>query len=1116
MSKRKDQLDSLAARSRFWIADELHVQPDRLIVVRGNDEIRLEKRMMEVLVLLAENSGETITKERLLIKVWGSTVYGDSPVNKTVSLLRKLIKDDARQPRFIETIVKVGFKMIAPVTLPEDYRRMPAAPWTKGSPYVGLAAYDAAHKDVYCGRDQTVADLLRAMRNQIDNQRRFVMVVGASGCGKTSLLRAGAIPLVTKPDGFDGLRAISVATCDLASVPVGDPLTALAESLAGWTIKLSGTSESWPVFPPMTTAQLGSMLAEDPESIDSFVSEAFRRHSDAELSNKPHAHLLLIVDHAEALVGTADRHPDALAGFSRVLNGLCASERVLVVMVARGDFYLKLMEALPALADYKSGDGHLDVMAPRRGEITEIIRTPAWKADLTFETDPDSRDRLDDVLRDAATSQPDALPLLQHTLDILYESGKEQRLLTFAAYRAVGGLEGAIAHRAEEVFTALPEAPRNSLGEVLSRLTLPQTDNDAISACRSFADDLGRDACALVDAFVDARLLVADSADGRSTIGLVHEALLRRWPRAQEWIKENRRLLIAKARLQEGAKRWDNEGRNDDQLLNDGRQLEDAREAAKRFEADILDRDKEFILHSENQAIRKKKIKRTVIFILATTTLISLIMSSGLLITLQESRKSNKRAQESSDLVFRISDDLQKTGNGEALKSISDATLATMIISDESLKNADDLVNHSRVQTLKGSILFNRRKKKEALNAFILAHSAAKKAVALDPESSRAHVQAGRSAYWMGHYHYDETNYSAARVFWEEYRQENEILHNMEPTKYEWIVELSYAFDNLGSLSERVSDPASAIKNYRKSIELKNTALSLNPRNEELQYETIVTHSKIANILVVTGKLKEADYEYAKAIRDLDAIISRNESANEWKKQLSNLLQIKSRLSVLLGNLDASETEINRSIELLSEIIRQNPSHADWRQYLIMSNYDAAEVLRLKNDPRSRYHLDQVEHLAASYRNKEGLNFQLKRTLASARITRAIIDNSASSDAQLEIGISELRLLFQQRPDDIHTAIALAKGMIARGDRHSLRGESEDSAALWREAKTALDLLGQRGSDPRVAGVWTIASERIGEYQLSQGKRIFLTEINYRHPDFVASPRHSSTTTFSR
>jgi DNA-binding winged helix-turn-helix (wHTH) protein len=102
--------DDASSGPYFWIGD-LRVQPDRLLVIRGEEEIKLERRMMEVLVFLAEHAGETISGERLLIEIWGNTVPGDEMILKTISVLRKLIGDDARNPRYIKTVHGAGYSI---------------------------------------------------------------------------------------------------------------------------------------------------------------------------------------------------------------------------------------------------------------------------------------------------------------------------------------------------------------------------------------------------------------------------------------------------------------------------------------------------------------------------------------------------------------------------------------------------------------------------------------------------------------------------------------------------------------------------------------------------------------------------------------------------------------------------------------------------------------------------------------------------------------------------------------------------------------------------------------------------------------------------------------------
>jgi DNA-binding winged helix-turn-helix (wHTH) protein len=110
-------------RSQFRVGDLL-VVPGRLIVVCDGQEIKLEPRWMQVLVMLAEHAGETLSTKRLLIEVWGSTVYDDSPVLKAISRLRMSIGDDSRNPRYIETVSKTGYRLIALVSFPQTWGRI--------------------------------------------------------------------------------------------------------------------------------------------------------------------------------------------------------------------------------------------------------------------------------------------------------------------------------------------------------------------------------------------------------------------------------------------------------------------------------------------------------------------------------------------------------------------------------------------------------------------------------------------------------------------------------------------------------------------------------------------------------------------------------------------------------------------------------------------------------------------------------------------------------------------------------------------------------------------------------------------------------------------------------
>jgi hypothetical protein len=166
-------------------------------------------------------------------------------------------------------------------------------------------------------------------------------------------------------------------------------------------------------------------------------------------------------------------------------------------------------------------------------------------------------------------------------LDALYETGRERRLLSFAAYRALGGLEGAIARRADEVLDALPPDIQDALPAVLRRLTTVRLRDEAITTRPATHSDVAESPkqLALVNALIAARLLVSDeNAEGAAVVRVAHEALLSHWPRARDILNASRNFLETRARVQTDARRWYTENRNPELLLPAGKRLAEGEE----------------------------------------------------------------------------------------------------------------------------------------------------------------------------------------------------------------------------------------------------------------------------------------------------------------------------------------------------------------------------------------------------------------------------------------------------------------------------------------------------------------------------------------------------------
>ena len=220
-------------------------------------------------------------------------------------------------------------------------------------------------------------------------------------------------------------------------------------------------------------------------------------------------------------------------------------------------------------------------------ELAQIIREPAREAALTFETDSENGARLDDVLLAATRDDPAVLPLLEFTLDKLYDKRDPQGRLTHAGYRELNGVEGALALTAEQEFAALGDDARIAFGPVFGALVnLADVQQQERPVRRQTGTaELSRTtgSSALVDSFARARLLVLDrDAGGQQSVSVVHEALFSHWGRLKEWITENRDLLRVRGRVEQAAARWDSEGRPRDLLLPDGRLMAEAQDLLRR------------------------------------------------------------------------------------------------------------------------------------------------------------------------------------------------------------------------------------------------------------------------------------------------------------------------------------------------------------------------------------------------------------------------------------------------------------------------------------------------------------------------------------------------------
>lgn len=396
-------------------------------------------------------------------------------------------------------------------------------------PYVGLAAFQPEDAERYFGRERTIDELVATLE-----QHRLVVVFGASGSGKSSLLRAGLLHRA-RVGGLPGGQA----WLTVLFTPGPHPLQECAVHLAGLVGTLAGS--------------MHAELAADPRGLHLLAQQA--------LANQPPAaELLIVVDQFEEVFTLCQDDQERSQFITAVMAAVrAANSRARVVLGVRADFYPHCTEHPDLLEALRQAQVPVGPMTT--DELRRAIIQPATRTGHTVEGA-----LLAAVVADAS-ARPGVLPLVSHAL---LETWRRRRgnALTLAGYELAGGIQGALTQTAEAVYGALDPAQQLLAKEIFQRLIAPgEGTEDTKRRVTRDEFDADHNTAAVLDTLARARLLTL----GSETVELTHEALIRSWPRLREWINEDRELLRAHRRLTEAAAEWGQHDRDPGLLYRGGR-----------------------------------------------------------------------------------------------------------------------------------------------------------------------------------------------------------------------------------------------------------------------------------------------------------------------------------------------------------------------------------------------------------------------------------------------------------------------------------------------------------------------------------------------------------------
>ena len=490
-------------------------------------------------------------------------------------------------------------------------------------PYQGLHVFEPEDAPFFFGREALLADVLARLA-----EARVLVVVGPSGSGKSSFLRAGLVAAIWRGALMD---------CKDARVMVLTPTDRPIDELA---MRVS-------LLRNVAAGSLLEDLRADSRHLDLAIRQAL-------VGADERARVVLVVDQLEELFTLCRHDAERRLFLDALLQAQRApGSRTILVLAIRADFYGRL--AAHAELAGVAQDHQALVQSMRADDLRRVIEEPATAAGLSLETG------LAETMLEDLGEEPGSLPLLSHALLETWARRRGRRL-TLAGYRESGGVRGAIAKTAESVVGRLEPAQRAIARRVFVSLT--QVGEGAEPTRRRVrisdlvpANETGAAMQQVLDVLAGERLVML----GDDTVEMAHEALLSHWPRLRDWLEEDREGLALHRRLSEAARGWENRARDPDELYR-GARLAAASDWAEQRIAELQTVERDFLDASQKAettelqaAKRRARRLRALVLVLA-----SLVGIAALATTLAVRKTRDAQSAQRLALVRSLAADAQR------------------------------------------------------------------------------------------------------------------------------------------------------------------------------------------------------------------------------------------------------------------------------------------------------------------------------------------------------------------------------------------------------------------------------------------------------------------------
>ena len=479
----------------------------------------------------------------------------------------------------------------------------------EGNPYVGLRSYTMKESFIFCGRKGLVYDIVGKVLADIeDGKQPTLFILGESGSGKSSLIKAGVLPQLIETS-YEG-KSYSAEIITPSSFRGH-----FYKGIVDLVLRYFQTLKNNPVALDLINGI--------PEGYDF----KYLRHALSQ-NDMPHVPIIFIDQFEELFTDTLITEEERKCSLS-LLRGLCETQQIFMVLSMRNDFYSRFT-SFPDLGLVKSMSHVVDIPNISTTEIAEIVEEPARKVKKHWERNENGISLSKMIIEDANKLQ--SLPLIEFALSELYKECAESEEMTFEAYQRIGRMKGAVIQYANKFFSSLSPQEQDAFKNILGALVTISNERDNLFVRKTSVrkniekSDVQKD---VIQKLIDAHLLVSDKdVNGDSTVSFVHEILLDSWNVVNDWCKQHKDFLDQNDHYEKLARYWKSNGCQKKDLILERSALLEAEYFMFNHESELQPMTWEFLDKSLVKQRRTGIVKHVFYFVSACS--MAILMALGM------------------------------------------------------------------------------------------------------------------------------------------------------------------------------------------------------------------------------------------------------------------------------------------------------------------------------------------------------------------------------------------------------------------------------------------------------------------------------------------------------